>query len=152
MADPSERWGVKVRSFSDARIEAIHGQIREAETVQALARLRLVHSPKRKAVFLLGNLPVEMPVDRLVEWNQLMPDKAERALLEKGNIALSPTGIVRTRPDLVATEDQAKDFVKRTRVSNTGRVYADGIPRSSTWCGGRIVPDNARWKAIWSHS
>ena len=103
MADPSERWGVRVRSFSDARIEAIHGQIREAETVQALARLRLVHSPKRKAVFLLGNLPVEMPVDRLVEWNQLMPDKAERALLEKGNIALSPTGILKTRPDLAAT-------------------------------------------------
>jgi hypothetical protein len=33
---------ITVRSFSDPRIEAIQKQIREAETVQAIARLRLV--------------------------------------------------------------------------------------------------------------
>jgi len=34
--------GVSLSSFSDPRIAAIQKQIREAETVQAIARLRLV--------------------------------------------------------------------------------------------------------------
>lgn len=54
--------GVMVNTFRDPRIAAVHRQIREAETIQAVARLRLVWSPLTKYVFLLGNLPVELPV------------------------------------------------------------------------------------------
>ena len=61
-----------VRCFSDSRIEAIHAQIREAETVQAIARLRLVRAKKLKLVYLLGNLPVDILVDHLVSWEELM--------------------------------------------------------------------------------
>jgi hypothetical protein len=40
--------GVYVKSFSDDRIDALLAQSRDAETMQALGRLRLVHSKTRK--------------------------------------------------------------------------------------------------------
>ena len=39
---------ITVPSFSDPRIEAVQKQIREAETVQAIARLRLVWADYQK--------------------------------------------------------------------------------------------------------
>ena len=53
--------------FSDGLLhrcsQVVHQQIREAETVQAIARLRLVHTERLKHVYLLGNLPIEMPIN-----------------------------------------------------------------------------------------
>ena len=74
---------ITIPSFSDPRIEAVQKQIREAETVQAIARLRLVWADYQKRVFLLSNLPVEMPVDHLIEFNDLMPDRLEMELIKK---------------------------------------------------------------------
>ena len=118
MSDPSEAAGVNVRCFRDQRIEAVHQQIRETETIQDIARLRLVRAEQIKHVFLLSNLPIEMNVDRLVEWNQLMPDKVELELLERGNIPLNPTGLEKMRPDLVSTSAQAKNYARHTRLSD----------------------------------
>jgi hypothetical protein len=89
-----------VPSFSDPRIEAVQKQIREAETVQAIARLRLVWADYQKRVFLLSNLPVEMPVDHLIEFNDLMPDRLEMELIRKGDLPLTPLGLEKMRPDL----------------------------------------------------
>jgi hypothetical protein len=75
-----------IPSFSDPRIEAVQKQIREAETVQAIARLRLVWADYQKRVFLLSNLPVEMPVDHLIEFNDLMPDRLEMELIKTGDL------------------------------------------------------------------
>jgi hypothetical protein len=112
--DPEEAAGVYVRSFSDQRTEAIHQQIREAETVQAIARLRLVYSKKPKLVYLLGNLPIEMPIDRIVSWKELMPNEAERELKARGNIPLTATGWQKMRPDIYGgREEAAKKFVQR---------------------------------------
>ncbi|MDC1042319.1 hypothetical protein OAQ78_06780, partial [Amylibacter sp.] len=89
-----------VLSFSDPRIGAVQKQIREAETVQAIARLRLVWADYQKRVFLLSNLPVEMPVDHLIEFNDLMPDKLEMELIKTGDLPLTPLGLEKMRPDL----------------------------------------------------
>jgi len=90
---------VNVRCFSDQRIEAIYAQIREAETVQAIARLRLVRAKKLKHVYLLGNLPVDILVDHLVSWEELMPSRLDHVFEQDGGIALTPTGLHLTRPD-----------------------------------------------------
>ena len=48
-------------------------QIREAETAQAIDRLRLVHKPKgprSPRVFILSNIPVDIEVDQLFRWEQ----------------------------------------------------------------------------------
>ena len=127
-ADPDDAAGVNVRAFTDPRIEAVHQQIREAETIQGIARLRLVRAEKPKNVFLLANLPIEIRVDRLVAWNELMPDEADVEFLEHGNIPLTPKGLEIMRPDLVSNSDQAKNFMKRTHLSDVGSLTSYSPP------------------------
>ena len=119
--------GVQVRTFSDPRIEKLHAQEREAETIQAIARLRLVHSPYVKRVFLLGNLPIEMPVDRLVTWGELMPDRLEKELLDKRNLPITALGIVKMRPDITDNNDTAKKMLRRSSVTDI-RTLAAVLP------------------------
>ncbi|WP_435137733.1 hypothetical protein [Pseudopelagicola sp. nBUS_19] len=114
----SQQAGVQVRAFSDPRIERLHAQEREAETIQAIARLRLVHSKTMKRVFLLGNLPIEMPVDRLVTFDELMPDGLERELLDKRNLPITALGIVRMRPDITELVNTAKQKLRRSSVTD----------------------------------
>ncbi|MEW9920094.1 hypothetical protein AB2B41_10795 [Marimonas sp. MJW-29] len=110
--------GVMVNSFRDERIAAVHRQIREAETVQAVARLRLVWSAHPKYVFLLGNLPVELPVDRLRTSNDMFPDKLELELLKKRNLPLTPASLLKLRPDLADNTDVARMMLNRSNVRN----------------------------------
>ena len=119
--------GVQVRTFSDPRIEKLHAQEREAETIQAIARLRLVHSPYVKRVFLLGNLPIEMPVDRLVTWDELMPDRLEKELLDKRNLPITAQGVVKMRPDITDNNDTAKKMLRRSSVTDI-RTLAAVLP------------------------
>lgn len=132
---PDEAAGVRVRSFSDPRIEAIHQQQREAETVQAIARLRLVHASRIKHVYLLGNIPIEMPVNRLVEWNSLMPNEAERELVEKGNIPMTPAGWLRMRPDLIRNRNAAREMMRSCGLNQEGNLLTATplMLRSNTW-------------------
>lgn len=122
-ANPEDAGGVDVRSFSDDRIEAVHSQIREAETVQALARLRLVHTQKPKHVYLLSNLPIEIPVDRLIGWGELMPDWSERHLVEYGNIPLTATGLTKMLPVRFPTLSRARDAIRRSKLSDPSSLF-----------------------------
>ena len=60
--------------------------------MQAIARLRLVWAKYQKRVFLLSNLPVEMPVDHLIEFGDLIPDRLEIELMKNGNVPLTAKG------------------------------------------------------------
>ena len=72
---PNIASAITIPAFSDPRIEAVQKQIREAETAQAIAQLRLVWAEYQKRVFLLSNLPVEMRGDLLLKFYVLMPDR-----------------------------------------------------------------------------
>jgi hypothetical protein len=74
------------------------------------ARLRLVWADYQKRVFLLSNLPVEMPVDHLIEFNDLMPDRLEMELIRKGDLPLTPLGLEKMRPDLEMSKEAIKSF------------------------------------------
>ncbi|MDC1439938.1 hypothetical protein N8206_01265, partial [Planktomarina temperata] len=113
-----------VPSFSDPRIEAVQKQIREAETVQAIARLRLVWADYQKRVFLLSNLPVEMPVDHLIEFNDLMPDRLEMELIRTGDLPLTPLGLEKMRPDLGYAGASARKLFQsdRSKASDPKRL------------------------------
>ena len=115
---------ITVRSFSDPRIEAVQKQIREAETVQAIARLRLVWVDYQKRVFLLSNLPVEMPVDHLLEFNDLMPDRLEMELIKTGDLPLTPLGLEKMRPDLGYVGASARKLFQsdRSKASDPKRL------------------------------
>ena len=108
---------ITVAAFSDPRIEAVQKQIREAETVQAIARLRLVWADYQKRVFLLSNLPVEMPVDHLIEFNDLMPDRLEMELIKTGDLPLTPLGLEKIRPDLQMSKEAIKSLFRRSKAN-----------------------------------
>jgi hypothetical protein len=65
---------VEVRVHPDWRVQAVVEQTREAEMVQAIDRLRLIHSTGEKTVYLLCNIPLDLPVDELVTWRGLVGD------------------------------------------------------------------------------
>ena len=104
---------ITIPSFSDPLIEAVQKLIREVEAVQAIARLRLVWAEYQRGVYLLSNLPVEMPVDHLIEFNDLMPDRLEVELIKKGDLPLSPLGLEKMRSDLKISKEAAKKLVQR---------------------------------------
>jgi hypothetical protein len=73
LSDGSRRQ-VQVRVHPDPRVQAVVEQIREAKMVQGIDRLRLIHSAREKTVFILCNIPLDIPIDRLVTWGQLSGD------------------------------------------------------------------------------
>lgn len=109
------RQGVSVITHPDSRIQAILEQLREAESVQAIDRLRLIHSTTTKAVYILSNIPLDIDVDELVTWDELM----EGARLEQAWNALpdvmplQPDWLARRFPRLWKTPDAAKADVRR---------------------------------------
>ena len=119
-----ERAGIETRTFSDSRIESVHQQIREAESIQAIARLRLVHNKQRKQVFILSNVPLEIPIDHLVKFEDLMPDRLAYEFLKAGNIPLTPLGLLKHLPDLAGSEDAARMMLKRSAVTEIERLKA----------------------------
>jgi hypothetical protein len=82
-------------------------------------------------VFLLGNLPIEMHVDRLVTMDELMPDRLEKQLLERRNLPITALGIVKMRPDLTTNDDTAKKMLKRSSVTDI-RTLAAVLPDLAT--------------------
>ena len=82
--------GVDVYAFSDERTEAVHSQLREAETMQAIERLRLVRAQERKRVLILSNLPLPLPVHQVCRWDDLVPETFDVIIAETGWITLSP--------------------------------------------------------------
>ncbi len=43
--------------------------------LQAIDRLRLIHTEKRKTVYILCKIPLDIQVDELVTWKQLTGDR-----------------------------------------------------------------------------
>lgn len=101
---------MRIRTFNDQRISRYQQQLRDAESVQAIARLRLVHSEYKKRVFLLSNLPLEIPVDSLIDFESLLPNTVEQHLLQHRHVALSAQAFAR-QSDLLL--DSAKKVLKR---------------------------------------
>jgi hypothetical protein len=62
------------RVHPDRRVQAVVEQVREAEMVQAIDRLRLIHSEREKLVLILCNIPLDLPIDELVTWRELAGD------------------------------------------------------------------------------
>ena len=81
----------------------------------------------QKRVFLLSNLPVEMPVDHLIEFNDLMPDRLEMELIKKGDIPLTPLGLEKMRPDLELSKEAIKSLYRRSK-SNEPKSVITQLP------------------------
>ena len=80
MRDGSTKAAV-VTTHPDPRVQAVVEQGREAEMLQAIDRLRLIHNKKRKTVYILCSIPLGLPVDELVTWRELIGDRRLRDAL-----------------------------------------------------------------------
>ena len=84
--------------------------------LQAIDRLRLIHSPRRKTVYVLCNIPLDIPIDVLVTWRELAGDgrlaRALEACEENGweALPLAATELTRLFPELWATQRAAEDW------------------------------------------
>jgi hypothetical protein len=104
-------------------------QGREAEMIQAIDRLRLIHNEKRKRVYILCNIPLDLPIDELVTWKQLIGDRRLADALaecdERGwdALPLAAKELSRLFPDLWATKKAAERWI----VKNPPEAYRDII-------------------------
>ena len=67
---------------------------------------------------------MEVPVDQLIKFDDLMPDRMEYEFLKAGNIPLTPLGLLKLRPDLATNEDAARMMLKRSDISDPERLKA----------------------------
>jgi hypothetical protein len=110
---------VRVRVHPDRRVQAVVEQVREAEMVQAIDRLRLIHSARKKTVLILCNIPLDIPVDELVTWRELTGDgrllKALETCDENGweALPLAAKELTRLFPDLWLTRKAAEDWARK---------------------------------------
>ncbi len=107
--------GVEVDSHPDHRVQAILLQLRESESLQAIDRLRLIHCAEPKLVVLLSNIPLDLEVDALLTWDELIHgNRLEQAWRAAGDVMpLTPGWLTANYNNLWATAAAAKKDVQR---------------------------------------
>jgi broad specificity phosphatase PhoE len=104
-------------------------QSREAEMIQAVDRLRLIHNEKRKTVYILCSIPLDIPGDELVTWKQLTGDRRLADALAECDesgwdaLPLAAKQLHRLFPKLWGTERAAE----RRLAKNPAKAYRDII-------------------------
>ena len=90
----------KVPVHPDARVQALLEQIRERESAQGIDRLRLVHRAGPAKVIVLSSIPLDVTVDELVRWRDVIPSRLEQAMARGDALPLSKSELARVYPDL----------------------------------------------------
>lgn len=110
----------------DYRPQAIRRASREAETRQALARLRLVHAENPKRVYLFSSQPIGVPVDRLIQFES---PKGVR-LFDRfgGYLPYGAEELAKMAPDEFADPDAARKW--RDRPENTPEAIKKHLMRA----------------------
>ena len=124
--------GINVVVHPDGRIQKLHEQIRECESLQAIDRLRLVHSKTTKQLYILSNLPLDITVDSLVTWKGLFsPTPIEIAWAQcAGVMPLSPRWLADKFSHLFPSIDIAKKSISKecqitiNTIGNFAHLYA----------------------------
>jgi len=111
--------GAEVSVHPDARVQAVVEQSREAEMLQAIDRLRLIHTEKRKTVYIVCSTALDIPIDELVTWKQLTGDRRlSDALAECGArgwdaLPLAPRESAKLFPALWTTKKAAERWTAK---------------------------------------
>jgi hypothetical protein len=107
MRDPDAPNVAEAQVHFDPRCQAVLEQIREAEMVQAIDRVRPIFNHRK--VFVLNNLPLDLTVDHAVTWSELRPGKFVLAFARYGVLPLSGHDLTRCFSDLWRTKKGAED-------------------------------------------
>lgn len=103
---------VEVQVHPDPRCQALLEQVREAETAQAVDRVRPVFN--RRRIIVLSNIAVDLTVDHALTWPELRPGKFAYAFALYGVLPLSAGDLCRGFPRLWPSENTAKSDLSRS--------------------------------------
>jgi hypothetical protein len=133
MRDPHEPNIAEAQVHVDPRCQSMLEQIREAEMVQAIDRVRPIFNHRK--VFVLNNLPLDLTVDRTMTWPELRPGKFAKAYARHGVMPLSPGDLTHCFPDLWKSEAVAKEALRwwqKTGGESQINILFGGIPLFSS--------------------
>ena len=128
----SEQLGAKTAIHPDPHAQRLLEQIRERESVQAIDRLRLVHTAARKRVIILSSVPLDITVDEVRTLDELAgtpgrigPRGRLRAALDRaGIVPLGKRDLAAAFPDLFPSQARAKDALRAlSRGADNGGEY-----------------------------
>ncbi|MDO6481414.1 hypothetical protein [Shimia thalassica] len=108
---------IEVYVHPDPWGDRILRQIREAEIEQAIDRIRLIHNPKRKSVYLLSPVVIDVTVDAISKWGDFKKGgtRIERAILEHGLVFLSPSDCARYMPQIWKSKQLASLDIRHAK-------------------------------------
>lgn len=120
------RLGVEVDIHPDPRVQGVLELKRERESAQAIDRIRLVHADSPKTVWILCNVPLDIDVDRLVSWRELVGGgcRLDQALRRNGwALPLVPACLSRNWPDLFRSAKAAEIEIARFCQTNPMTIH-----------------------------
>jgi hypothetical protein len=106
----------EIRTHLDPLCTKILNQIREEELLQAMDRLRLIHTDTSKTIYILCNIPLRLCINRLWTWGELLSggpklEQALKAAFQKGMaFPLGYSEWHRIFPNIWNTKDTAKKY------------------------------------------
>lgn len=139
--------GVSVKTHPDPLAQACLEQFREAESLQAIDRLRLIHNGE-KSVYILSSVPLDITVDRTVRLGDLAGGGShlEKVLERFGGVFPGSAKLLAAlAPDLFSGVEGAKWWLRKFKGGN-GYKYLLAIPpfentfRKMDRRGGKAVP------------
>jgi hypothetical protein len=118
---------VDVQVHPDPRCQALLEQVREAEIIQAVDRVRPVFN--RRRIIVLTNVALDLTVDHAVTWPELRPGKFVHAFAQHGVLPLSAGDLCRGFPSLWPSENTAKSDLSRGSLigCNPQIIYLFGV-------------------------
>ena len=115
---------VVVNVHADIRCQEVHEQIREAELLQAIDRVRAIYN--RRLLVLLNNLCLDVTYDAVVSWAELKSggNDLDRAFAKDGQTVwlTNPGELARCHGDIWKSKDAAKKCIDRTGGDTFPRV------------------------------
>jgi hypothetical protein len=111
---------VEVEVHPDPRVQRILEQIREAEIVHAIDRVRPVFN--RRHIIAMNELVLDVTYDRVMTHADLVKggDRIDQAWARDGVVFETPGDQATAFPELLGSEDTAKRALKESRRRNTG--------------------------------
>jgi hypothetical protein len=138
------RYGMKCEFHPDPRCNAILEQIREADIAQAIDRVRAMF--KRRLIFILGNVPVDVTVDAIVPWSSFKASRVAQAM-ERGVLPLSERGAAKMHPDLWSDKHAGRDHELRniinTLMSDRGGGFGGAVSQIDILIWNLVPPKKA---------
>lgn len=121
---------VTTTQFADPYCQALMEQAREAESIQALDRLRLVHADQPKIVFILSNQPLPgITPDHLVKLDELLLPGRIATVMLRDNAITGPATMAQRHPDLFKDQQAAKDALSEALMGDfPNRIYIGKSP------------------------